>query len=192
MDLVVAIDFDLDVIASIIRSEVFSLGKEASRVLCINDDTSVNSLAKFSTSVFRNSPKVFLEPSFVGVGSRGTIDPSSDAPTVCGILAWDGVCGCVDSMMNSRFEPPLDIDGSNEWKVYEVRGDLADPVDSLALRFCVSVEWPFLTRVSVSRSTNGKDRVICAHRSPLSGARSWLTLRVASARTRFIAPVKAL
>ena len=135
MDLVVAIDFDLDVIASIIRSEVSPRDKEDSRVLCINDDTSANPFAKFSTS-----PKVFPEPSFVGVGSSDTIDPSSDASTVCGILAWDGVCDCVGSMMNSRFEPPLDIDGSDGWKVYEVRGDLADPVDSLTLRFCVSAE----------------------------------------------------
>ena len=113
-DLVVEIDFDLDVIASIMRRDVFSRGREASFVLCISDETSVNSVASSITSFLSVSSKVFLEPNLVGVCSRDSTDPSSEASTGCGMPAWEGVRGCDVSNWKSCVDIPLDRDGSDD------------------------------------------------------------------------------
>ena len=79
--LVVAIDFERDMAASITNRAVSPCVSCASCVLLSKGENPINSLASSSTSFFKDSPKVFRLPIFDGDFSRVTTDSPTDAST---------------------------------------------------------------------------------------------------------------
>ena len=121
-------DFDFDITASSTSNDVLSGVNKAMRVPFNSEEHSANSFARSTTSLFRAPSKVLRVPSFAGVFSLESSDPSPDASAGGGAaesprpaqLGRDKSSTWPDDVVL------LKTDGSDGRNAYDVLGDFAD------------------------------------------------------------------